>query len=1005
MRREQRHDGVAGRYRVGALGRRGRTKQRALARRERAMAAFWVMLLSLLAASGCTRAFWRNQADCCVYMAVNTAQQDPQWQMRDFTINIRPTSRLYDPTNPDRPPMPPDDPTLHQFMHCVNCMHGFPCWHQNGDTPFVANPLWQRFLPIDGQGNVVVDAPGAVQMGILHSRDYQENLEQLYLSALDVTFERFRFVTQVFADNATFYTADGELRSGMGVPSSVLNTQNNLRAQRLFGAGGTLVADVANTFVWQFAGTNNNSTNTLVDFTFVQPLLQYAGRARVMERLTFAERAMVANVRQMQRYRQGFYVSVYTGRGTPPGPTRRGGAFGGAGLEGFSGIGSGGFGRVGGVAGAAAAGGNFGAGAAQAGGYLGLLQNMQEIENQEANVAGLRDSTAQMEAAYEAGRIDRFQVDFSRQAMYNAESVLLTARAALETDFDNFKILLGLPPDTPLKIEDPVLERFRLIDLRLTALQFDISALLDLLRADSQPASPETLADYLRQAENLRQRAAGHINLVDRDFENLDRNYDARIRELDALYERGRQQEGDVDPAAFSSETFRQRVAVLKEDFAALIQRFDDTSDLVIGVGDAGDSADFEPTRLRLVNLMTDLSAEMAELSLVQARAKLDAVTLNEVNIDPREAFTIARDQRPDLRNARAGLVDSWRLVEFNANALQAGLDLVFNGDLGTARNNPVSFNGDAGRLQVGMRFDAPLTRVQERNLYRQSLIEYQQARRSYMLSEDQIYRGLRLTLRTIELNKLNFELRRGAVLIAIDQVDLTRLRLTQPPRPGETSILGNTTARDLVDSLAQLLNVQNQFLSVWVNFEVQRLNLDFDMGTMQIDSRGIWLDPGPITGETARRRGPDCRPVPLRDWNEEAAAADPEWDRQCVPSPLDRDEELDLDADDFSEAPLPGEGVSADDWPPADDWDHAFDQETDSDVSGPISVKSPAAEAQAVFKRVGGRAERPEGGPELRAAGNQPSELAQPVGSEIRIRTTPPGERISTTPRLRSDR
>ena len=33
------------------------------------------------------------------------------------------------------------------------------------------------------------------------------------------------------------------------------------------------------------------------------------------------------------------------------------------------------------------------------------------------------------------------------------------------------------------------------------------------------------------------------------------------------------------------------------------------------------------------------------------------------------------------------------------------------------------------------------------------------------------------------------------------------------------------------MQSLSDLLNVQNDFLSVWVNYEVQRLALDFDLG------------------------------------------------------------------------------------------------------------------------------------------------------------------------------
>ncbi|MBL9125574.1 MAG: TolC family protein [Planctomycetaceae bacterium] len=1013
--------------------RRRADERAARVRRERLRAGLWLLGLVLVAATGCTRAFWRTQADCCVYMAVNTSAQDPQWPMRDFTININPKSRLYDPTNPDRPPMPPDDPTLHQFMHCVNCMHGFPCWHQNGDNPYVANPLWQQFLPIDAQGNVVVDSTAAVQLGLLHSRDYQFNLEQLYLSALDVSFERFRFATQVFAGNDTFYTANGRLRPGNGgVPTSVLDTANGVSVQKLFGAGGTLVADVANNFMWQFAGTNSNSTNTLVDFTFIQPLLQYAGRARIMERLTLAERTMVGNVRQMQRYRQGFYVSVYTGRSLPTGPSRLGGAFGGAGLQGFTGIGSSGFGRVGGVGETGGGGGGIsgGAGAAQAGGYLGIVQDMQQIENQEANVAGLRDSVSQMQAAYDAGRIDRFQVDFSRQALYNAESVLLNARAQLETDLDGFKLSLGLPPDTPLKVEDPVLEQFRLIDLRLTALQNDIADLLDELRAPGQAGTPQQLGDYLAGVDAIRERAAGHINLVEGDFGILDKQVPVRIRELQELAERARAQQGDVDAAAYSTETFQQRVVVVKEDFASLLKRFDATANQITQLVQAGEGADFDATRQRLVDLTTELSGQAAELSLVQARVKLDSITLAPIDMEPREAFTIARNERADLRNARASLVNLWRLVEFNANALEAGLDLVFSGDMGTFKNNPVNFRDATGQLRVGLQFDAPLTRVQERNLYRQSLIEYQQQRRAYMVAEDSIYLSLRLTLRTVDLDKLNFELRRGAVFIAIDQVDLTRLRLTQPPRPGETSQFGNTTARDLVDSLAQLLNVQNQFLSVWVNIEVLRRNLDFDLGTMQLDSRGIWLDPGPITGESYRRKWLDCpdgQVVPPQHEPEEVppgeepdeelpAAFKSEVVEKMLPSPLDR-EPVELTPQELA-AIEAGEAQLAE--PPADrsataQASYSEPSEADPKVpSGPKPSKSARRAEPAVQLGVGKveelatprRAARslPEGSRVRERRPPEPAAKVIKLGAPVRFLSVAPAGRVSTAARPAAD-
>src|SRR5690606_39913898 len=46
-------------------------------------------------------------------------------------------------------------------------------------------------------------------------------------------------------------------------------------------------------------------------------------------------------------FRGDFYAEITTGRDAGQGPSRRGGFFGGSGLEGFSGVGGGGFGRIG----------------------------------------------------------------------------------------------------------------------------------------------------------------------------------------------------------------------------------------------------------------------------------------------------------------------------------------------------------------------------------------------------------------------------------------------------------------------------------------------------------------------------------------------------------------------------------------------------------------------------------------------------------------------------------
>jgi hypothetical protein len=200
--------------------------------------------------------------------------------------------------------------------------------------------------------------------------------------------------------------------------------------------------------------------------------------------------------------------------------------------------------------------------------------------------------------------------------------------------------------------------------------------------------------------------------------------------------------------------------------------------------------------------------------------------------------------------------------MRFNANALQSGLNLTLSGDLGTVNNNPFEFQGTNGRLFGGLEFDAPLTRTAERNQYRQSLIEYQQGRRSLIEFRDGIRAGMRARLRVVRLDQINLELRRTAVDVAIKQVDLTRLRLNQPPKPGaagaETPSASPTTARDTVSALSDLQSNQNDFLSVWVDYEIQRLLLDFDLGTMQLDERGMWIDPGAITANNLPGIGVD---------------------------------------------------------------------------------------------------------------------------------------------------
>ena len=69
-----------------------------------------------------------------------------------------------------------------------------------------------QFLPLDEEGVLVLNADTAVRIALLQSPEYQRQREQLYLSALDVSSERFRFDTQFFGGARSFLTMDGRRR-------------------------------------------------------------------------------------------------------------------------------------------------------------------------------------------------------------------------------------------------------------------------------------------------------------------------------------------------------------------------------------------------------------------------------------------------------------------------------------------------------------------------------------------------------------------------------------------------------------------------------------------------------------------------------------------------------------------------------------------------------------------------------------------------------------------------
>ncbi|HEY5314548.1 MAG TPA: hypothetical protein VIK18_18595, partial [Pirellulales bacterium] len=806
-----------------------------------------VAALSLACNAGCTRTRYRMQADRQVMELVNEKSDDPRWALRNFNLGMDPRSRYFDPYNFDKEPMPPDDPAAHVFMHRVDGMKGYRHWHANGTLPDIQSPGWRdrlaMYAPMTDDGKIKLDLQGAVALAYIHSPGLRTQLEQLYLSALDVATERFRFVTQFYGGLGPNFTESGSLASGTGSATSVLTESTNptptassvlaqgnvpvslpnqasaWQFEKHFATGGEVLVSFANSFVWQFAGPDTNTTTSLLNLNLVQPLLRAGGRAVALEQLTIVERQLLMNLRAYHRYLQGFYSNIATGdSGNVTGPQRVGGFAGGTGLTGFTGQGSGGlggvgtatnfgragFGAIGGNAGAVATGTGFaGGGAGGIGGFAGLLQQLQQIRNTQYSLDLQLRTLALLEANLEAGTIDITQVDTFRQNIETERANLLQSQIALDNSVDTFlTAVLGLPPDIPIELDDSLIRQFQFIDPKIHEAENQISDFIAELGKTQAEPPVEVLERGFDEFAKFRPLIEERFQDVEADLKRLDDAKEMRFKLLNAQ-------------ERTNFETDREELA---RNLAALEQRFAQGEEALKTLRGDLASQPHGTTANALVALAGSLNTLAQELSLVQARARLEAVTIDPVELNSKQALVIAEAYRQDWMNNRATLVNTWRLITFNANALKSNLTVTFNGTLGTVGNNSVGFDSHDGTLSAGLRFDPPFTRLLERNNYRQALISYQSDRRTLIQFVDSVHQTLRQDLRLIRQYQIGLGIQRRAVAIAVRRVDKCLEDLNAPPvaaQPGEpappaSAQFGPTAAFNLLTAISDLRNAQN---------------------------------------------------------------------------------------------------------------------------------------------------------------------------------------------------
>ena len=722
-----------------------------------------------------------------------------------FDWKPHPKSRLQSQSDYKFPDIPVDDPEARKVTERIQRDDAY---EERNESMQGESKGWRSHLPANESGEVFLTLENSMELALLHSREFQSQKEALYLTALDVTLERFRIGPRPFAG------ISGQVSQKANEDPSDFSSRLNMGVRGVAGKGTNWVVSLANRLSIELSGGDVEVGGSLANLTVTQPLLRGASRRIYLESLTQQERRLLYDARNLEQFRQGFFLDVVLGAN----PSRGVGTTSSMSMVSPPSMG--------------------------VSGFLGLVLELQRIRNQEANVVKLKDSLEQLEAAFEAGRIgSRLQVDQARQALFGGQSRLLAARSSFENRLDGYKLFLGLPTDLPMMVMDKYVQSFRLNDPQSSALQGRLNQILDKVRNFDETKSIKDLRSQAKRILELKDQAKVILVGLNRDIESFEKAIPEREKGFEQLRSRT-----DLQDLGMSVDTFENdELPVLLKDLNQTHRKIRaNLSALFSEIQNWQQKANkntLELNRRSLVSLLSELSDMFLELSLARASARLESIVMKQVKVSPEEAYGIAAHHRLDWKNARAKLVDTWRDADLARDDLRTDLDLVLSGDLGSDSMESGHFRSDESRVSVRLELDTPLSKIKERNQYQASILRYEQMRRAFLAYQDSILRSFREHERLSNLFQLNFELSRAAVSGAIAQVDLARMRLGEPPKPGRNTQFGATTARDLVNALNDLLDASNSFIEVWIGYEAMRMRLAYDLGTMKLSEKGIWIE------------------------------------------------------------------------------------------------------------------------------------------------------------------
>ncbi len=825
------------------------------------------LTLGVCAVFGCTRSYYHDYADNDVYRILKSRLIDWRWRLPERPVEADPRSRMADRTDPNHTPIIPDEAAARRYQVSSRFPFEYIGWRKRGTAP-IEDLNWQGAVSLEPDGKLLLGRDSIMRLGMLNSRDYQFQYENLYLSALNLTLARFQFMVQGYSSSALTYlpltgagyippvtsgevtagvtgastsaltsTATGAASSGStagstGGSSSTSTSGSSATASATSGssAGSTAGAQTAartagRTFASNATSTTPNLNNQLQALTTNGFSLNLMTGAQLLVNMAnqlvfqYSNHGMqIASpnltINFIQPLLRGAWARIVTQSLSLQERevlyTMR--SFAEFRRQFYVGL-------------------ITGSGGTSTSGYLGLVSQLQAIRNAQANLNSYRQNLDMYEAEMQAGLrtvLERDQLALNYQT---TQAALLQQQAALQTALDAFKISLGLPPEMDVRIDDSVLDPFLLADERLNLLRFENDDLLIRLVQSKEPPRQE-----LRDIATELSTAYALLEAVHDELREEIHRWRARLdRELkDGLKEPDLEHKKEI----FAREDrLSQEILATIQDTDASIDSDQDALETFLARLETTPIAEAVP---QLRDLMTKRFRDrLSNVYVAQTQTRVFLIELKPVDLTVDQAIQVALGNRLDLQNALAQVTDAWRQVEVDANSLRGFLNFVYTGSFNSAPNHATLFRFDASSTvqSFGLQFDAPINRRVERNQYRADQITYQRARRAYMLARDTVVQEIRLDTRQLALARRTFEINREQIISASRQLEQAEFAL-------RTST--DTTAPvtlNLLNALSGVLSARNSLIQSWVNYETARFSLYRDFDLMDIDSNGVWTN------------------------------------------------------------------------------------------------------------------------------------------------------------------